>query len=104
MSIAHVIAMLRTCALDAVVESLSISWSAIDSAEPSSTQVTQPLHDLLGGRGLPVASRRRRPVENMSTQRAHPVENLCAKIYFVAEYAWFLVEIVLHAFFVIHFA
>jgi len=40
----------------------------------------------------------------MSTQRAHPVENLCAKIYFIAEYAYFLVGIVLHTLFVIHFA
>jgi len=40
----------------------------------------------------------------MSTQRAHPVENLCAKIYFVAEYACFVAGIVPHALFVIHFA
>jgi hypothetical protein len=40
----------------------------------------------------------------MSTRRAHPVENLWAKKNFFPEYACFFVGMVLHAFFVIHFA
>jgi len=53
---------------------------------------------------LPLPATPATPVENMSMGRAHPVENLWAKINFFAEYACFLVGIVLHAFFVIHFA
>jgi len=43
-------------------------------------------------------------VENMSTQRGHPVENLCAKINFGRSCACFRRLTGLNGFFVVHFA
>jgi hypothetical protein len=43
-------------------------------------------------------------VENMSTRRAHTVENLCAKKNFYAVSGCFAVMSVARCFFVIHFA